>query len=42
VVLRVIVPTAELRAMAAAMSKPENVAEALSETDAEDRQLAIH
>jgi hypothetical protein len=42
VVLRLIVPTAELAKMAATMSKPETVAEALSETDAEDRQLAIH
>ena len=39
--LRLIVPTAELAAMAAALSKPETVVEATSELEAE-QQLVVH
>jgi hypothetical protein len=39
--LRLIVPTAELAAMAAALSKPETVAETISQLEAE-QQLVVH
>jgi hypothetical protein len=41
VALHLIVPTAELAAMAAALSKPETVSEAPSELDAE-REAVVH